>query len=219
VKRGGKRLVRSVGGTQARRRLLVFTEGEQTETSYLLAWSRVLRHLVEVEISPDHGAPQTLVALARNAKVGSDREFKRGRGRQYDEFWCVFDVDEHPGLDEALRQATVAGISVAVTNPCIELWFLLHWVDQTAYTHRHDVQRAAAQYIGTGKRLDPTAAVALIKRYEFARERACELDRMHALNGSPAGSNPSSSVWRLIDSLRGEIVIAERNRADGGLGF
>ena len=41
--------------------------------------------------------------------------------------------------------------------------------------------------------------------YEDAKLRARKLDARH-LGISPPGSNPSSGVWRVIDSIRGHIA-------------
>jgi hypothetical protein len=46
--------------------------------------------------------------------------------------WCVFDCDEHARLKPAIDQATALELSLAVSNPCFDLWFLLHFQDQRA---------------------------------------------------------------------------------------
>ena len=42
----------------------------------------------------------------------------------------------------------------------------------------------------------------LADAFQTARERAQQLDQRHAGNNSPARSNPSTDVWRLVDQLR-----------------
>lgn len=116
--------------------------------------------------------------------------------------WCVFDIDEHPYVAQAVELAASSGISVAISNPCIELWFLLHFQDQTAALHRHDAQRRSCELLNCKKSPTAEALAELVTRYEDARRRAQELDRKHAGDGSPPGSNPSSGAWRLIDRLR-----------------
>jgi hypothetical protein len=54
-----------------------------------------------------------------------------------DEVWCVFDVDEHPKLAEARDQANANGIQLAVSNPCFELWLLLHFQEHRAHAGGH----------------------------------------------------------------------------------
>jgi hypothetical protein len=52
--------------------------------------------------------------------------------RERDEFWIFLDRDHHfkgthtPQTLEALRAGKTAGFEVAISNPCFELWLLLH---------------------------------------------------------------------------------------------
>jgi hypothetical protein len=116
--------------------------------------------------------------------------------------WCVFDVDEHPNIVRALQIAEAREINVALSNPCIELWFVLHFQNQHASVHRADAQRISADLLGCGKFLTPTALDHLVPYHGDARQRAWQLDKKHELDGSPARSNPASDVWRLIDRIR-----------------
>jgi hypothetical protein len=184
-----------------RRSLLVFTEGLRTEPGYLRRWHQLHRERAVLDIDPFHGPPLRLVERAAARKAADLRGARRSQGPAYGEYWCVFDVDEHPGIGRALRLAEARGINVALSNPCIELWFVLHSQDQRASVHRADAQRAAADLLGCGKVLTPAALDRLLAGYADARQRARELDQKHALDGSPARSNPASDVWRLIDRI------------------
>lgn len=168
----------------------------------MLPWRRDLRDRVLVTVDGFRGAaPLSLVEHAVATKRETEREEARGRGSAYDEIWCVFDRDLHPNVDEALALAERYGIGVVLSNPCIELWFVLHFEDQTASIHRHDAQRRAADLLGCGKALTVAAAEVLVARFDDARTRAQALDRKHAGDGSPPRSNPSSDMWRLIDRI------------------
>jgi len=69
----------------------------------------------------------------------------------------VFDVGEHPKLPEALDLARRHEIAVAISNPCIELWFLLHFERQMAFIGRWDAQRRAEATLGCSKVLTDCA--------------------------------------------------------------
>lgn len=154
-----------------------------------------------VTIDEFHGAPLSLVDRAADAKRGEAREERRGHGRAHDEVWCVFDRDQHPNLPEALDKAAANGIGVVLSNPCIELWFVLHFADQAAHIERGDAQRLSRQLLGCDKVLTGPALAALSARYADAKQRAQQLDAKHAGDGSPARSNPSSNMWELIDRI------------------
>lgn len=90
-----------------------------------------------------------------------------------------------------------------MSNPCFELWLVLHVEDQRAHIHRHAVQRRCSDlHLTDGKRLAVGGIPQLRDGCYAAKRRAQALDRMHEEGGSPKGSNPSSGVWRLVDRLR-----------------
>ena len=113
-------------------------------------------------------------------------------------------MDEHPRLADAIALARRHAIGLAISNPCLELWFLLHFEDRTAYVDRHDVQRRAQRHLKCDKVLTDPALQLLSDRYSEAVVRAMRLDAKHHGDGSAAGANPSSSMWRLVDEIRGQ---------------
>jgi hypothetical protein len=124
-------------------------------------------------------SPENLVKYARS--VFSDDE--------YDEAWCVVDVD-HFDIDGATKVAERAGINLAVSDPCFEVWLLLHFTDHTAYAK--DGKAAcgllAKHVSGYDKKLD---FAAFDPGVEAAIKRAKGLEP----------GNPSTDVWKLVEAL------------------
>ena len=90
-----------------------------------------------------------------------------------------------------------------MSNPCIELWLVLHVEDRTAYITRRNVQRRASELkLTSGKGIPDSAWNTLFGEFETARQRAKTLDQRHAGNGSLPRSNPSTGIWRLVDLIR-----------------
>lgn len=178
----------------------MFTEGE-TEDLYLQFWYRLHRERVVVVTGKSHGDPLTLVRNAVDARAFYDREAKRKRGAGFDEYWCMFDVDEHKTLDEALKVANLEGIRTALSNPCLELWFVLHAQPQTAYIHRADIQKKSKTLYGFEKSPTPDDLEPLRSSYPPAKARAQALDIWHEGNVSPPQSNPSTSVWEIVETI------------------
>jgi len=187
---------------QARREILIFTEGEKTEGGYLLPWRREFRDHLLISVDPFHGVPMSLVNEAVKTKKDELRDQRRGRGRAHDEIWCMFDIDAHPNVREAIQKAEDNGIHLAISNPCIELWFILHFEDQTSFISRQDAQSRSSELLGCGKNLSRQAMDLLFDRFKDAHQRASNLDVKHKRDGSRRRSKPSSSVWKLIDSIR-----------------
>jgi hypothetical protein len=180
--------------------LLVFVEGEETEEQYLTHYRRLHRRNVRVEIDPYRGPPAQLVQRAAAAKKINERKAKR-EGRAHDEVWCVFDVDQHPNLSGAIDQARANGISLAISSPCLELWFLLHLQAQTGHINGDDVQALVQERLQCGKRLSAGALKLLEDNFTIAKDRARQLETKHEGDETPFPGNPSSGVWRLVDSI------------------
>jgi hypothetical protein len=183
----------------------VFCEGIRTEPEYLNAVKQlpVVRDVAAVDLRVEAlrggSVPQTLVSLAIDA-----RNRARGEEGEIDEFWCVFDVEwprNHPGLREAIDRARQNNIGVAISNPCFELWLILHFQDQTAWLDNDGAEALRQSLDGaSGKGLDPAIYMPLI---EDATRRAVALDDRHMRNGTIfPHNNPSSSMHRLMTSVK-----------------
>lgn len=118
-----------------RRRIVhVFTEGRVTEPEYI----RIIRDRTgvkstEVRIANSSAPgsqrkPAKLVEAAVRLMRDETRAAKRSKlDKQYwPAVWCLFDRDEHQHVDAALKEADAAGVRVAFSHPCFEVWRLLH---------------------------------------------------------------------------------------------
>lgn len=155
---------------------------------------------MEIKIGDRRGDPKGLVELAKaerdKAAVSARRE--RDDSLLYDEVWCVFDVDQHTRLREAIQQADACEIKLAVSNPCFELWILIHFRDQWAYVSGGEAQSAVRGHIrGYGKTVDFSL---LAGKGTAAIQRAQKMDVRADQNGDKVG-NPSTGVWRLVSEL------------------
>lgn len=187
---------------EPRRRILVVCEGEVTEPKYFRGLRRSFRNAaVEIEIDDQHGTPKTLVEHAARRKKQAAREAARQKDTflAYDEVWCVCDVDDHPLLADAKQQARDNGISLAISNPCFELWALLHFHRQTAAEPRQRIRQLLKAHIPDYDKELPTPR--LIPLLEQAMERARHLEHLAELAGVP-GKNPSTGVHLLVERIR-----------------
>jgi hypothetical protein len=172
-------------------RILIVCEGTRTEPEYFTDLRNRERSLVELVIEAG-GTPKTLVERAVALKKESKRQAKKDPNLGYEHVWCVFDVDEHPYVAEAQQQARDNKIDVAISNPCFELWALLHFQDQHAWIDRSNVQHLCRQHMpGYVKRLPCHILHPLT---DDARRRAMALD-------NSTGENPSTTVYRLVECI------------------
>jgi len=147
-----------------------------------------------------------LVERACREKKAAEKQARQTRdpNTKIDELWCAFDVDEHLMIKEARQQAEDNGIHLAVSNPCIELWLLIHFTDLQGHIHRHEARRQLQQHIkGYDKRL--VTLDQLEGRFEEARERAKKLEAKHKGDATSfPDNNPSSDMWKLIETMNAE---------------
>ena len=197
-----RRPARRPAHREAKRRLLVVTEGRCTEPDYIKGYERHVRNAtVEVEVAKERGDPRKVVEIAKEEKARAAREAKRQDDPflDYDEVWCVFDRDEHDRFDEALTMARDNGFELAVSNPCVELWLLLHVRDSPGARHRHVVQKMLGDYLpGYEKKLDFDQ---LAHSVADGTARARRLDEAAESRGDAKYGNPSTGFYRLTDSI------------------
>jgi hypothetical protein len=170
--------------------ILIVCASRRTESDYL----RGLRD--------QSGNPAVDILLRKhgrspNQAIEYARKFVQGDQRNFDEIWCVVDVDDFD-IDEAANTARRAKVSLAVSNPCFELWLLLHHADCTAYCDGYE---------GVAARLKKHVHDYDKTRLNFARYRNGVDDavrRATALDpsGQEFGRNPSTNVWQLVERIR-----------------
>jgi hypothetical protein len=181
--------------------ILVACEGERTEKEYLEGFARACRNqAMRVKIAREHGVPKSLVETAKGYK----REAEAAARKQgdpylaYDAVWCVFDVDEHPRIPDARQMARDNGIELAISNPCFELWLLLHFRGSPGMQHRDKVREMLSGYVaGYDKGVEFARYSA---GYPQAVRRAEQLDKK-AEEEDDAGRNPTTGVYRLTRDI------------------
>jgi hypothetical protein len=137
--------------------------------------------------------------LRKNAKAEKD---------PYDFVWCIFDVESRsdqkarPKLADAIAMARKVRIDVALSNPCFELWILLHEQQQEAWIGNDKVQSLCSSLALVVKK-EIQAPDRLIEKYPTARERAAHLEEKHAreMRIRAEDKNPSSTVYKLVDTI------------------
>ncbi|MGV9989850.1 RloB family protein [Streptomyces sp. NPDC003374] len=202
-------------GGQRRRQVFVFTEGKVTEPSYLdILKDKGVPHAdkvpVEVHIAnrkADSGRkPLDLVEQAIKLKHEEDRKAKRAKldAKYLPAVWCLFDHDRYTYIRDALEEAEKAGIGVAFSHPCFEVWRLAHYkpvsgsfagVCDGAAT-RLPFQRGS-QDARTPKVVLPHQ---ILGRYETARKNAEQMNSRHAAHVAKWDRDPYTDVHEFVEN-------------------
>lgn len=126
---GRKEISRRPGkGLKRRSAVYIVCEGEETEVNYFKRFRR--RHSI-VDVIPlvsKYKAADVLVKKALTVIRRSEYDPREG-----DSVWCVFDRDDNTDemLFSAERTARAENLRLAFSNPSFELWFILHFFNQT----------------------------------------------------------------------------------------
>lgn len=131
-----------------------------------------------------------------------------------DEFWLVIDVDKwgEEKLSQIAQSCAQKAIRLAVSNPAIELWFLLHRTDLTGYTPEELGDLLRNERVSNHRTRLEQEIVRVVGRYnksnlhigDFLPHVAAAVLRAEALDHSPADRWPQglgSHVYRLIRSI------------------
>lgn len=206
MKRRGGALRRKTERTSAKAKSIIFCEGANTEPDYLKAFrANFPRSLFEISLIPGAGVPHTLLkrAILEKKRINS-------RGRKGDSFeandvvWIVFDRDEHPNVAQTLHNARDNGIETAYSNPCFELWLILHQQDFDRPDDRKEVQRECEKCVAGYSRVKGKSGdfSQLVKSVEVAEQRA-EVLCQRREDEDAAMEAPSTTFYRLTRQLRG----------------
>jgi hypothetical protein len=197
-----RRAARRTDLIEPKRRILVVCEGVVTEPGYIDGFRKDCRNnRVDVKVVGGAGVPRTVVECAKEEKRKADKQAdgEQDDNLRYEEVWVAFDVDEHPNLNDAKQMARDNDFRLAVSNPCIELWLLLHFTDSPGMQHRDVIRDRLKEHVpGYNKHVKYSEYA---PRYENAKNRAERLETA-AANDHDEGRNPTTGFWRLTESIR-----------------
>lgn len=184
----------------------LFCEGKETEPEYFRAIKKLYSgSLVSIG---DKGRPP--ITLARKALEFVKSNGTTGRGgrrrnlfEEHDEVWVVFDRDEHARFDEAVSLCKANRIGVARSNPCFEVWLILHMADYDRQDERARVKREFERVCSEhGQESAGNAGFEeLMTGIEDAERRAKKLNQRREDEGKPYG-RPSTTVGELTKAIR-----------------
>lgn len=171
-----------------RKIFLVICEGE-TERDYVEALKRQFRIpvVIKTRISGNTLTPRLVRQYINELNVGCEDEYT---------VFFVYDADVQVVTE---RLKSLPGKAI-LSNPCIELWFLLHVKDHSRYVDAEDVVKLLRNsnplWSNYSKGvLDSRHLQALMQNVQAASDRAKRLD---------PSKNPSSNIYEFIDILESQ---------------
>jgi hypothetical protein len=195
--------------------ILVVTEGQKTEPGYLESLRTCLRlAATRVVVCPADGTdPNSIVDCAVSMRHQRLVDAKRGDVIAYGESWVVFDSEQRlgtPALADALRKAQQYNLLVALSSPCFEYWFVLHFEYTTAYMCSfHEVENRLKMHVTDYNKSSPPMTQLLPRVAEAVHRAAkCRIEQ------DKAGAElPRTDVDLLISAMN--KAAREHNRILG----
>jgi hypothetical protein len=188
-----------------KRRFVIVCEGKNSEPFYLRALAR--RSPAVLDLYEGSGTPEVVAELAiEKAKELGIIGKRRARLAWYeraDEAWAVFDRDEHMHFDSAVRMCKENGIKVARSNPCFEVWLILHYEefhkpDERDQVLAHLCSLCPSYKAGKGRYTDFDSLLDNLEQAEKRGEAQCAA---RAKEGDEYGP-PSTTVFMLTKAMR-----------------
>jgi hypothetical protein len=188
---------------EPRERILIVCEGDKTEPYYFLGLRERLRlSAVEVRVCGEEcdSAARNVVDYAVTLLDG----VKVSESSLFDMVWCVVDVEIPiaPTLPAAINRAKAYDISVALSNPCFEYWYILHF-EKTAHRMQSnkEVIRYLRRHMPNYAKNDPKVIDLVYPNVDAAIARARQVIVENCYSEDLRGCNPSTHVHRVVSEL------------------
>ncbi|GHH32715.1 RloB family protein [Streptomyces candidus] len=211
--RGKEELGKKSYGAKRKAVVYVFTEGKATEPSYIdIIWQRRLADkelpapAIDVHISnrkatgPDR-KPITLVEAAERTLREETRAAKKNK-TPLPEVWVLFDRDQHEHVQKAIDEGEAAGLHVAFSHPCFEVWRLLHHkpVLSTQFSGVCDEAERLLPFVQTSANIKIVQPEEIPKgSYTKARDRAHKMNAQHKPHVPRSRRDPYTDMPEFIE--------------------
>ncbi|MEA5617945.1 RloB family protein [Cronbergia sp. UHCC 0137] len=204
-----RKLERSQPSRKITQKILIACEGSKTEPIYFRSIRNELRlATLEIIILPPQSKTDPGSIIER--LIDERKQMKNNeRWSSKDAAWAVFDGDEHieksiTNWQSAINKAKSQKINLAITNPCFELWYLIHFQDHLSQISRDKLIKSLEKHIPDYNKSMCLYPKLLKSLTEQALERAKKIEKQIKRDELDEHSNPCcSGLPKLVSSLLG----------------
>ena len=184
-----------------KRKVLIGTEGRnKTERSYFKNFNQIQNQFI---VKFSSGNSMDAMGIVEDVRKSCDNE----KDFRHDALaFAVFDADlwrtQGNQIQEALHRAKIQNIEVILSNPCFEVWFVLHFEDgKSPYNSSNGVIDRLKQHVPDYKKNKDIFGL-LRKRMKEAIYHAEQLREYHE-GKKTSEQNPMTDVDRVVKLLCG----------------
>ena len=186
--------------------IVIASEDDKAVKQYFELFESVRVQFEVLNTEDGRSSPQSVLERIDAYKT----EFQIG---EEDEFWIVTDVDHwaSPGhiknLIDVLQKSRQKDVAVALSNPCFDLWLLLHFVDfpTTQFERCDDVGQAIRAAVGAYNKVRVFDLPITMDSVELAISRAEQNDP-----GSDVLEKDGTHVYRILEDMVNSKIITIR---------
>lgn len=180
-------------------RVLILCEDEKSSRFYLESFP-YNRHTVQIECIGTGWNTDSLMEKARDMKLKAETS-----RRPYNQVWVVFDRDSfpEPNWNRAFSIAKGNNIYACWSNPCFELWYLLHFEYRHTSVSRNNLPKILSDKIPNGyEKNDPKIYNKMKHLTSTALANGRKLEVQNGHLNKARNCNPSTFVHHLVKKLR-----------------
>ncbi|MBD2295764.1 RloB domain-containing protein [Anabaena sphaerica FACHB-251] len=204
-----RKLERRQPSRKITQKILIACEGSKTEPVYFKSIRNELRlPTLEIIILPHQSKTDPGNIIERLIEERQQMKNEK-RWTTNDTAWAVFDGDEHIEISrnnwqKAINRANSQKIKLAITNPCFELWYLIHFQDHLSQINREKLIQLLNKYIPEYEKSISLYPKPLQSLTETAIQRAEKIAKQIEREQLYEYSNPCcSDLPKLVSSLLG----------------
>jgi hypothetical protein len=206
--RQAKQLARKKARRETYDRILIVSEGEKTEVLYfdeIRKYYKLATTHVKVCRSEYGTTPLQVVDFALHLCEET---------REWESVFCVIDRDDHPGYEDALNKARAHDkklrndlkqpieVRAIPSNPCFELWLVLHFERVERNIHRDEVVRVLRDRLIPGYEKGRRGIFEITRtRLDTAYTNADRIKARQERRDLPGMDNPCTCVDELVKVL------------------
>lgn len=171
--------------------ILIVCEGEKTEKFYFEAFEVPNAH---VKVTGEGRGANVLLKAAK----------KYLKKDNYDQIWFVFDKDEIKDEDFNMAIVTIEnkGYNAIYSNPCFELWYLLHFKFYQSSLNKEICLKKLREEFPQYEKNTEDMYEKLKEKMEEAIKNAEKLNELHKNQNNFSKRNPYTNVYKLVKELR-----------------
>ncbi len=195
-----------------RKVVFIQCEGEKSEYNYLNSFRKhdIDQNRIKFIIKSGEGGD----ALQTVRKALNEKKKQKSRNEEYDECWCILDVEDvsrRDILQGAILLAQKNNVELFLSNPCFEVWIIAHFErtprhflnSKTVIEYLNNIQDWQRLFNKSYDKSDVELFAILHERLDTAVSNSKWIMEKHHQAKSRLDCNSSTEIFRLILKLRG----------------